>query len=134
MGDVFFIDKLDLYSSKQRQIFINQACVELGVSDDIIKKDLGKLLLALEQQQLKKDDHKNVLSPVQSLTSEEREAALALLRDKNLPERILADFNIAGVVGEETNKLVGYLAGVSRKLDRPLAMLFKVLVLLVKVV
>ncbi len=124
-GEGFFIDKLDLYSSKQRQIFINQACVELGVSDEIIKKDLGKLLLALEQEQLRKNDDKNVLSPVQSLTTEEREAALALLRDTNLPERILADFTLAGVVGEETNKLVGYLACVSRKLDRPLAVVIQ---------
>jgi DNA primase len=122
-GEVFFIDKLDLYASKQRQIFINQACVELGVSDEIIKKDLGKLLLALEQEQLKKESAPVPVS--ESLTSEERSAALDLLRDKNLPERILADFNLAGVVGEETNKLVGYLAGVSRKLDRPLAVVIQ---------
>jgi DNA primase len=124
-GEAFFIDKLDLYSSKQRQIFINQACVELGLSDEVIKKDLGKLLLALEQQQLKKDDDKNPLSNVQSISNEDREAALNLLRDKNLPERILSDFNLAGVVGEETNKLVGYLAGVSRKLDKPLAVVIQ---------
>jgi DNA primase len=123
-GEAFFIDKLDLYASKQRQIFINQSCVELGVSDEIIKKDLGKLLLALEQEQLKKNDS-DIVPAVQSLTSAEREAALALLCDKNLPERILADFTIAGVVGEETNKLVGYLAGVSRKLNRPLAVVIQ---------
>jgi DNA primase len=123
-GEAFFIDKLDLYSSKQRQIFINQACVELGVSDEIIKKDLGKVLLSLEQEQLKKNDDVT-LSTTQSLSNEDREAALNLLCDKNLPERILADFNIAGVVGEETNKLVGYLAGVSRKLNRPLAVVIQ---------
>ncbi len=124
-GDAFFIDKLDLYSSKQRQVFINQACIELGVSDDVIKKDLGKLLLALEQEQLKKSEDKNLLSSEQALTREECEVALNLLCDKNLPERILADFNLAGVVGEETNKLVGYLACVSRKLDRPLAVVIQ---------
>jgi DNA primase catalytic core len=124
-GEAFFIDKLDLYSSKQRQIFINQACVELGVSDEVLKKDLGKLLLALEQEQLKKEADKNPLSPSQAISHEDREAALDLLRDKNLPERILADFKLAGVVGEETNKLVGYLAGVSRKLDRPLAVVIQ---------
>lgn len=123
-GEQFFIDKLDLYSSKQRQIFINQACVELGLADEIIKKDLGKLLLALEQEQLKKDDVQT-LSTTQLLSNEDREAALNLLRDKNLPARILADFALAGVVGEETNKLVGYLAGVSRKLDRPLAVVIQ---------
>ena len=37
---------------------------------------------------------------------------------RELLERILADFERCGVVGEETNKLVGYLAAVSRKLER----------------
>ena len=40
-----------------------------------------------------------------------------------LPDRILADFTRCGVVGEETNKLVGYLAVVSRKLEEPLAVI-----------
>ena len=126
-GEGFFIDKLDLYSSKQRQIFINQACVELGLSDEVIKKDLGKLLLALEQEQSRKNelDKTNPAAAVQSLSNEERDAALELLRDKNLPQRILSDFALAGVVGEETNKLVGYLAGVSRKLDKPLAVVIQ---------
>lgn len=125
-GEAFFIDKFDLYSSKQRQIFINQSCLELGLSDDVIKKDLGKLLLALEQQQSRKSEaDKNNPAAVQSLSHEEREAALDLLRDNNLPQRILSDFALAGVVGEETNKLVGYLAGVSRKLDRPLAVVIQ---------
>ena len=40
-----------------------------------------------------------------------------------LLDRILADFERCGVVGEDTNKLVGYLAAVSRKLDEPLAVI-----------
>ena len=52
------------------------------------------------------------------LSDEERAAALALLTDPKLLDRILEDFARCGVVGEETNKLVGYLAAVSRKLDR----------------
>ena len=38
-------------------------------------------------------------------------------------DRILADFTRCGVVGEETNKLIGYLAATSRKLDAPLAVM-----------
>lgn len=123
-GEHYHMDKLDLYSSKQRQVFINQASGELGVSGEVIKKDLGKLLLALEQQQLKQQQPA-ALPTADSMSGEERTAALALLRDPALPERILADFNAAGVVGEETNKLVGYLAGVSRKLERPLAVVIQ---------
>ena len=56
------------------------------------------------------------------MTPEEKDAALRLLRDPNLLDRIVADFD---VVGETTNKLVGYLAAVSRKLDQPLAIIIQ---------
>ena len=49
--------------------------------------------------------------------------ALELLRDPRLLERIVEDLTTSGIVGERTNKLVGYLAAVSRKLERPLAIL-----------
>ena len=38
---------------------------------------------------------------------------------------MLSDFSRAGVVGEETNKLAGYLSCVSRKLDKPLAVIIQ---------
>ncbi len=58
-----------------------------------------------------------------SLTPAEREAAMELLTDPRLLDRILADFEACGVVGEETNKLTAYLAAVSRKLEEPLAVI-----------
>jgi len=122
--DAFHMDKLDLYSSKQRQVFINQASVELGVKDEVIKKDLGKVLLTLEEQQTKQHTDNAEKKPAE-LDTAEREAALALLRDPDLLNRILSDFSRCGVVGEETNKLVGYLAAGSRKLDRPLAVMIQ---------
>lgn len=56
------------------------------------------------------------------MSDADRAAALALLRDPDLPGRIVSDFARAGMVGEAVNCLVGYLAAVSRKLPRPLAM------------
>ena len=53
----------------------------------------------------------------------ERTAAMELLKDPKLLDRILADFDRCGVVGEQVNKLVGYLATISRKLDEPLAVI-----------
>ena len=58
-----------------------------------------------------------------TMTDEERGRALDLLRDPRLIERIVEDFARCGVVGEETNKLVGYLGAVSRHLDKPLAVI-----------
>lgn len=92
----------------------------------MIKKDLGKILLKLES--LQDQQIKNTLEPKeesQPLSETENAQALALLQDNNLLQRILEDFKTAGVVGEETNKLVGYLACVSRKLDKPLAVIIQ---------
>src|ERR1019366_8355255 len=50
-------------------------------------------------------------------------AAMELLRDPRLLDRILADLDHCGMVGEETNKLVSYLAVTSRFLEAPLAIL-----------
>ena len=120
-GEMMHMDRLDLYVSKQRQVFINQASVELGVEPDVIKHDLGKVLLQLEALQQKSDVDE--LESVEVISDDERLAALELLKDNSLLSRILIDFNNAGVVGEESNKLVGYLACVSRLLAKPLAVM-----------
>ncbi|MGH9884731.1 MAG: DNA primase [bacterium] len=118
------VDTLDLYSARQRAVFVKQAAIELGLSEELVKRDLGRLILRLEEQQ--EERIKQTLEPkikdVQ-MTPEERDQALALLRDPRLLERILEDFDACGVVGEETNKLLGYLAAVSRKLEEPLAVI-----------
>jgi DNA primase len=53
----------------------------------------------------------------------DRAAALGLLRDPGLAGRITADFERAGMAGESVNCLLGYLAAISRKLPRPLAVI-----------
>ena len=120
-NEAMHMDKLDLYSSKQRQVFSNQASVELGVEPTVIKTDLGKVLLQLESlQQVQTEEN---ITEQKTLTPPEKEAAISLLQSPDLLNCILDDFNHAGVVGEESNKLVGYLACVSRKLDKPLAVM-----------
>ncbi len=124
--DAFFVDTLDLYHARQRHQFIKQAATELALSDDTIKKDIGKVLLQLEA--LHDQQIQAMLTPKEPeviLTDEERAAALELLHVPHLLDRILTDFQGCGVVGEETNKLVGYLAAVSRLLDKPLAVLIQ---------
>ena len=120
----FHVDTLDLYSARQRALFAKQAAEELGVKEEVIRRDLGRVLLKLEE--LQDEQIQKALEPQEAevtLTEEEKEAALELLRDPRLLDRILADFERCGVVGEETNKLVAYLAAVSRHLEAPLAVL-----------
>jgi DNA primase catalytic core len=126
-NDAFHVDTLDLYAAKQRAAYIAQAAIELKVSEETIKTDLGRVLLKLEQLQEEQIRKALAPKPVQSvpISEPDRQAALALLKSPDLLSRILADFEAIGIVGETTNKLVGYLAAVSRKLDAPLAVVLQ---------
>jgi len=118
------VDTLDLYAARLRAIFAKQAAKELGHKEESIERDLATLVLKLEDVQ--HEWIEKTLKPQEEkieMTAEEKSAALELLRDPQLLERILADFERCGVVGEETNKLVSYLAVVSRHLEAPLAVL-----------
>ena len=126
-GDAFHVDTFDLYAARARAAFLVQAAAELGMSTDLLKTDLGRVLLKLEalQDQAIQAALKPKESAAPAMTDEAQAAALALLKSPDLPARILADFEAAGVVGEAANCLVGYLAAVSRKLPRPLAIVIQ---------
>ena len=95
---------------------------ETGLDERILKRDLGRVLLALEQLQDEQISAALTPEPAQpDMTEAEREAALALLKAPDLLERVLADFEACGLIGERTSKLMAYLATVSRKLASPLA-------------
>jgi hypothetical protein len=122
--DAFFVDTIDIYAARNRNHFVKEAARELGLEEEIIKRDLGKILLKLEELQdsfaaasLEATNKKVEVS------EPDKAKALELLRSENLLEKILQDFDACGVVGERNNKLVGYLAATSRKLQRPLAIM-----------
>jgi DNA primase len=125
-GEHFHVDTLDLYSAKARTHYITQAAIELGVNGEVLKTDLGKLLRkleALQEQRLQK-----TLTPQKAavvIDDEQRTAALDLLRAPDLLNRVLNDLHSCGVIGEDTNKLTAYLACVSRKLSKPLAIIIQ---------
>ena len=55
----------------------------------------------------------------------DREAALAFLKNPDMFTEILADFETLGYTGEEMNKLLCYLAAVSRKIDEPISVMIQ---------
>jgi len=120
-GEWFHVDTLDLYHAKARANYIARTAAELRVKEETVKADLGRMLLKLEMLQASADAP---VSGVQMAADDER-AALELLNEPDLLGRIVSDFAACGVVGEDTNKLVGYLAAVSRKLAAPLAVVIQ---------
>ena len=122
----YHIDTLDLYNAKARMVFINAASEEVSLKADLIKHDLGRLLLQLEERQSEHFSQQNQDKEKKVLLSEkEREEAIAYLKQPDLLHRLLKDFELSGIVGEEINKLVGYLAATSRKFEKPLAIIIQ---------
>jgi hypothetical protein len=125
-GAGLHVDTLDLYQAKQRQVFAKSAAAELRMEEHILQRDLGRLLLRLEQvieERAKAAESTVVAAP--AMTAAQTQEALAFLRDETLIERIVADVERVGLVGEPHNALVAYLACISRKLAAPLAVLIQ---------
>jgi DNA primase len=125
-GDALHVDTLDMNVDRQRVLFSKRAAEELDVKEDVVRKDLGRVFFQLEA--LRNDQIQKALNGKEEgvqLSPEEKAAALELLKDPNLMGRILEDFARCGIVGEETNKKVTYLAAVSRLLDAPLAIILQ---------
>ena len=115
-------DTLDMEAFRQRAAFVKQAAHELAAKEDTIHREVGQLWTALAE--LQRERIARALAPQEEaalMTAEEQTAAMDLLRDPRLLDRVLEDFERCGAVGEETNKKVSYLAAVSRLLPKPLA-------------
>ncbi|MFC1853873.1 DNA primase, partial [candidate division CSSED10-310 bacterium] len=122
----YHVDTIDLYSFRNRTHFIQNAAREIGLDKDIVKQDLGKVLLKLEE--LQEEQIKKARKPRKKeviISDRDRRDALDFLKKPNLLNCILQDFERCGVVGETTNKLVGYLACVSRNLTKPLGIIIQ---------
>jgi DNA primase len=129
LGAGFHVDSFDLYASRARSVYVQQAVLETGLSEVQLKHDLGRVLLKLETLQdaaiAEALDPARAIDATPTMSDAEREAALNLLKSPDLLARIEADFAACGVVGETVNKRVAYLAAVSRLLERPLAVLIQ---------
>ncbi len=84
-GDAVHVDTLDMTPARQRSVFEKQASEELRIKEDVIRHDLGRMLLKLEslrdkaiQKALQPKDETVQPSP------EERAAEMDLLRDPRL--------------------------------------------------
>jgi DNA primase len=91
-GSRFHLGTIDLYSARARAAFIAAAAAELGTEPEVVKRDLGRVLLGCERLA------DQVVTAAQApadgpppMSAGQRERALALLRDPGLAGRITAD-------------------------------------------
>ena len=116
----FELTTIDLYSSRSRSWFAKLCADLFEAAEELIKEDLGRILTLVEEYKPREKK-----TAKQELTKAEKQEAFKLLKSKDIFSEILSDLETMGVTGEKTNKLVGYLAAVSRKLDEPLSVLIQ---------
>ena len=86
-------DTLDMDASRQRAAFIKQAAHELGVKEETIRRDLGQRGPCMEDLQRRADQARRSSRRKRNLhDAEEEAAAMELLRDPRLLDRVLEDF------------------------------------------
>lgn len=123
----FHVDQLDLCKDIDRRRFCERGAHECRLDAELIKRDLGKLLLACERAQDARLGAAN--DPAEAVAvaidPDERKEADELLRAPDLMKKLGAAFDEAGIVGEETNRLAAYLTATSRLLPKPLAVIIQ---------
>lgn len=117
----FHLDSVDLYSSRGRILFAKGCAAYLGEKEEVVQHDLSQLIELAEEF----EPAESQKAPIPTMTQEEQEEALDFLKDPRMMEIILEDFEAVGYMGEEANKLMGYLAAVSRKLEEPVSILIQ---------
>ena len=123
---VFHVDTLDLYAARARTSFTAQAASELGLSKETVKGDMARILLKLEA--LQEAQIEQALTPSETayeMSAEEKQDALTLLKSPDILTQIGEDAEVCGIVGERANLVTAYLAAISRKLSKPLAVLIQ---------
>jgi hypothetical protein len=120
------MDNLDLCAHRARQLFERVASHELGVKEDLIRFDLGRVVRVLETVQEKRIAEASVPKvKLVKLSEKETEEAIAFWKSPDLFTRIADDYTKCGLVGELTNKIATYVSSTSRLLDRPLAIIIQ---------
>ena len=121
------IDSLDLYSHRARMAAANQVSRRFDMPRETVEMHLLRLLEETErwvEAKTQADTEDNGALTTQKappMTEAEKAEALAFLQQPELVAAILDDMAALGSVGEEKGKLLIYLVGISRRLDRPLS-------------
>ena len=120
-GGRFHIDTVDFYLSRHRRVFIGEVARLLRESAEVIEADINRLIGQLEAYAQKQTTDRQ--ATVVLVSDEDKAEGMKLGKHPDLVNEILRDVEKLGLVGEQNNKLMGYLVMTSRKLDDPLALL-----------
>jgi hypothetical protein len=116
-------DEFRIFAEKDRRRFVESAGEKLAVQAARLESDLGRILAWLSARVEAPDSPKN--HGKRPVLPGEMDAAMALLGAPDLLDRIAADVEAVGYVGDRRAKLLVYLVALSRRLEKPLSGIVK---------
>ena len=133
-GDKFLLDTYNLYSQKHRETLTTEAAKLLAKNPESLAQTITQLIADCESKANDKEPPRSLSGASQSkwdcesnhidgMTDEEKQAAIAYLKQPDLLSQIVKDYETLGYTGEEINKQLAYLVMTSRKLKNPLSMI-----------
>ncbi len=112
---------LDLYNDNQTEKLIRKIAERLDIGTSVASAALLDLTNELEMYRLEQIEKQSQPKEKRKfLDQKDIKAAQQYLKAPNLMQRTMEDIGKAGVIGEETNRLLMYLIFTSRKRDNPL--------------
>jgi len=114
------VDTVDFYSARSRNFLVKGLCDLFGADESTVAQDVERLLELAENYQRPEQ-----IQDKKQMTAQDKKAALAFLKSKNMFNEILTDFETLGYTGEEMNKLLCYIAAISRKMESPLSVMIQ---------
>jgi hypothetical protein len=118
LGDKLFIDTVNLYQSSNKNRAVQEICQTFHLPVGDIKGDLKQLIEAIENYSYIQSQ-----PAVTAMTEKDKQEAISLGKSKDFFKLILQDYEKLGSIGEENNKLLCYLTGVSRLFEKPLSIM-----------
>jgi hypothetical protein len=121
VGEASHIDIVDLYSQRSRKQYAKRVMREFGINENETHKDLMRIVDEIERTQIKEDPDET--KKPYEMRDDERNEAIRSLKNPAFIKEIIDDLGRIGCVGEDINKLLGYMVTVSRRLEWPLSLI-----------
>lgn len=122
-GDASSFQTVNFYSDRNRAQWVRNVAHALKLPIGDTEAHMTFLLAEAERwvEHTVLQSQQEAQSRPEPMTDKEKAAVLGFLRLPNLVLAILADMEALGYVGEEKCKLLAYLIGLSRRMERPMS-------------
>jgi hypothetical protein len=117
---IIHIDTFNLYSDRNRSIFIKKVSEVAGISKELIADSFMQVINRYEKSKIE-TNFPAVENPLDNVPDDVKQQAIGMLKNPDLMETISKDIEEIGVAGEKDLRQQLYLIMTSRILDKPLS-------------